>query len=75
MKVSDKEIIKESIELLANACEMLFECEDDNTKSLAFMVDCALKYAQVIHRGDNILLAAIDYDKYELEYSISVKNS
>lgn len=72
-EIEDEELIKESMDLLASACEMLFETTSNEGKSLAFMVDCALKYAQVIHRGHDILMAATDYDQYEYDYGVEQK--
>ena len=64
-KVSEKEIIKVSLDMLAEACCLLFETESPEGHALAFMVDSAMKYGQVIYRDDNVLSAAADYTGYE----------
>lgn len=66
-EMTEKEMIKESLDLLSDACCFLFETESDVGQSLAFMVDSALKYGQVIYRDDRILDAACDYQAYEEE--------
>ncbi len=63
--LTEGEKIKEALEHLSEACCFLFETESDAANALAFMVDAALKYGQVIYRGDNVLMAAADYNAYE----------
>ena len=64
-KLSDKDILKASLDNLSDACCLLYELEDETYHSLAFMVDSCLKLGQVLHRDDNILSASTDYDAYE----------
>jgi hypothetical protein len=72
--MDEKEIIIESMTLLSEACCNLFELKSPEGKALAFMVDSALKYAQVIYRDDDPLLAAADYTAYEEKYFLATKN-
>lgn len=66
-EVSEKDIIKEILNLLSEACANAFELKSDNGQSLAFMVDSVLKYGQVIYNGDSPIDATCDYTSYENE--------
>ena len=57
VKLSDDELIKNALDHLAEACAFLFETEDREGHALAFMVDSALKYGEVVRRGEDVLLA------------------
>lgn len=65
IKLSDKEIIDCALAHLAEACAFLFETESNEGNVLAFMADSLIKCATVVSRGDDVLLAAADYNKYE----------
>jgi hypothetical protein len=64
-EMTDKEIISVALEHLSEACCFLFETESSEGNALAFMVDSALKYGQVVIRDDDPLSAAADYTAYE----------
>ncbi len=66
-KLEEKELIKETLDNLANALCFVYETESNEGHALAFMVDSALKYGQVILRGHNVLSASADYTTYEQE--------
>ena len=63
--VTDKELMKEALNHLANAICLLFEAESKELKQFCFVVDSALKLGQVIYRDDDPLDAACDYAEYE----------
>jgi len=65
IEMTEKEIIKEAMNLLADVCCLLYETESPEAIAAAWMSDCLIKYLQVIHRGDNLLLASADYNEYE----------
>lgn len=67
LEMTEKEIIKEALDHLAEVCCLAFELESDEGHAFAWMVDSAIKYAQVIYRDDNVLRAACDYTAYEEE--------
>lgn len=73
-KVSEKVLIKESLECLAEACSLLFETDSNEGHALAFMVDNCIKYGQVIYRDHDILDAAYDYAEYENKYYKEMKD-
>jgi hypothetical protein len=64
-KLSEKELIKESLFLLSEALCSLYETKSKTAQSLCFMVDSCLKYGTVIFRNSNILDAATNYEEYE----------
>jgi len=66
-EMTEKEIIKCALDHLSDTCCFLFETKSPEGHALAFMVDAALKYGQVIYRGDDVLIAAADYTAYEEE--------
>jgi hypothetical protein len=45
-EMDDKEILKEALDLLAGACELLFELDGDREQACAVMADNTLRYAQ-----------------------------
>ena len=63
--LTEKEIIKDIMDMLSEALCPAYELESDDGYALAWMIDCALKYAQVIYRDDNVLSASADYTRYE----------
>lgn len=72
--LTEKEIIKEAMNHLSEACCFLFEVESLEGRSLAFMADAVLKLAQVIYRDDDPLMAAADYTAYEEDHSFKGKH-
>jgi hypothetical protein len=66
-EMTEKEILKEALNLMGEVCCLLFETESDQAKASAFMADSLIKYLQVIVRDDDVLLAAADYSAYEEE--------
>jgi hypothetical protein len=64
-ELSEKELIKDALGLLSEACVPLFETESIEGQALAFMVDSALKYGQVVYRDKDVLSAAADYNSFE----------
>lgn len=66
-EMTDQEILKESLDMLANVVAFLYETESFEGQSCAFMCDSLIKYMQVVYRGDNLLDAASDYNAYEEE--------
>lgn len=64
-EMSDKDIIKESLDLMSDVCCLLFETNSDQAIAAAYMADSLIKYLQVIYRGDDVLSAAADYTGYE----------
>lgn len=65
IEMTEKEIIGESLKLMADVCCLLFETETDEGHAGAYMADSLLKYLQVVHREDDVLMAACDYTAYE----------
>lgn len=63
--LSEKELIKEALDHISEACCFLFETDSPEGHALAFMCDSLLKYGTVIKNGDNPLAAAADYTEYE----------
>jgi hypothetical protein len=63
--MSEKDILKEALELMADVCSLLFETESEVGKGAAFMADALLKYINVIHKDGDVLSAAADYQAYE----------
>ncbi len=63
--MSEKQLLKEALDLIADACCLLFETEEPESQAAAFMTDSVLKYLQVIYRDDDVLLASADYTAYE----------
>lgn len=51
--MTDKEILREACDLLASACELLFELDSDEGKASAFITDTALRYCSAIYKGDD----------------------
>lgn len=66
-KMTEKEILKESLDLMANVLCLLFETKSHKSVAAAFMADSLIKYLQVIYRGDDVLRASADYTAYEEE--------
>ena len=66
-KVTEKEKLKYALDHLSESLCLLYETETDVGHALAFMVDSAVKYGQVVYRGDNVLSASADYTRYENE--------
>ena len=64
-ELSEKEIIHEILSQLSNICCFAFELESDQGQSFAWLIDSAIKYGTIIYNGDNVLLAACDFAKYE----------
>lgn len=67
--LSEQEIIKTALDHLAESLCWVYETKSPEGHALAFMVDSAVKYGQVIMRGDDVLLASADYTEYENEIS------
>lgn len=65
--LTDKEIMKEALDHLSEACCFLFELQTTEGESLAFMVDSCLKLGQILYHEDSPLEAACDYASYEEE--------
>jgi len=66
-EMTEKDILKDSLELMADVCGLLFETNSEECHAAAFMADSLIKYLQVIYRGDNVLSASADYTSYENE--------
>jgi hypothetical protein len=64
-KMTEKEILKESMYLMTEVNCLLFETTTDNGIAAAWMADSLIKYLQVIYHGDDVLLAAAEYKEYE----------
>lgn len=64
-KLSEEEILQEALNLISDACCLLFEIESPEITPLAFMTDAVLKLGQVIRNGDDPRSAAADYTAYE----------
>ena len=64
---NEKELIKEAMDSISDACCYLFETKSESGKALAFMADTLLKYGTVIYHGDDVLKAACDFQAYEEE--------
>ena len=64
-EMTEVEIIREAMNLLADVNCLLYETKSPEAIAAAWMADCLLKYLQVIHRGDDVLLASADYTSYE----------
>jgi len=71
--MTEKQMIKEAMELTADICSLLYETETGEAHAAAFMADNLLKYLQVIYRDDNVLDAAADYTAYEEERYLKTK--
>lgn len=67
-EMSEADIFKEALDLMASVCEILFETESDEGHTCAIMADNLIKYMQVVSRGDNILAAFCNYEEYEYEH-------
>jgi hypothetical protein len=63
--LTEKEIIKDIMEILTEALCPAYELKSDNGHALAWMIDCALQYAKVIYRDFDVLSASADYTRYE----------
>ncbi len=58
VELSDGRLLRDSLHLLAHACEHLFEIQhDDAIRALAFMVDRALDYGTAISLDEDPLLS------------------
>jgi len=51
--LSEEEMLKESCDLLASACELLFEIESPEGIAAAFLADSTLRYTQAILHGND----------------------
>lgn len=63
--MTEKQILKITLDLLSDICCLLYETESDASIAAAYMADSLMKYIQVIYRGDDVLLASADYSNYE----------
>ncbi len=72
-EMSEKVIIKESLDLLSEVCCLLFETESPEAIAAAYMADSLIKYLQCIYRDDDVLLASTDYAKYENDVYLKSK--
>jgi len=63
--MSEEDKIREALDMLADVLAMLYETESDQGHAAAFMADGLVKYLTVCLNGDNVLLAAADYQGYE----------
>lgn len=67
IEMSEKDILHETLGLMADVCSLLFETQSDKAVAAAFMADSLIKYLQVIYRDHDVLRAACDYEAYEHE--------
>lgn len=67
--------IKWALDHLSEALCFLYETESDVGNALAFMVDSAVKYGQVVMRGHDVLFASSDYSAYEQKVFEEFKSS
>lgn len=74
-EMTEKEIIKECLDLVSEVCCLLFETESKESHAAAFMADNLIKYLQVIYRDDRILDATCDYEKYEHRHYLKSKKN
>jgi len=65
IEMTEKEILKEALDLMSDVCCLLYETQSDKAVAAAFMADSLIKYLQVIYRDDDVLSAAADYTAYE----------
>lgn len=65
IEMTEKEIMKESLDLLGNVLFLLFETETEEGKAAAFMADSLVKYLTAIYHQGNVLSAAADYTEFE----------
>ena len=65
VKLTEEELIKEALNLMGEALCFAYETKTDAGHAFAFLLDNAIKYGQVIMRGDNVLSASADYTAYE----------
>lgn len=66
--LTDKELLREALDHMAEALCFLFETEDPLYHSLAFMCDSTIKLGTVIlNDGDRILDAGANWEGYEAE--------
>ncbi len=66
-ELTEKELLKEALELMSDVCCLLFETESTQGHACAFMADSLIKYMQVVYRDDDVLRAACNYEEYENE--------
>jgi hypothetical protein len=64
-EMTEKELIKEALNHISDACCFLFETDSSEGHALAFMCDSMLKYGQVIYNDDNPIDATSDFNAYE----------
>lgn len=72
-KLTEKELIFHALTDLSEAAAKGFELTTPEGKAFAFMIDTAMKYGQVVMRGDCPLHATCDYTAYEQEVSLREK--
>jgi hypothetical protein len=66
-RLEEKEFIRDALDHLAEALCFAYETKTSEGNALAFMIDSAVKYGQVIYRDHDVLSAASDYTAYEDE--------
>ncbi len=68
IELSDREVLHEALNHMADALAFLFETDDPLYKSLAFMLDSVIKLGTVIYNDpDRILDATAVWQSYEDE--------
>jgi hypothetical protein len=56
VNIKDKELLQEGIELLSEAQARFYELTSDAGKTVAFLSDCTMRYAESIYRGNDPLI-------------------
>lgn len=73
--MTEKQLIHFALNDLAEALAKGFELKSPEGKAFAFMIDCAIKYGQVIKHDDCPLHATADYTAYEQEVYLREKKN
>jgi hypothetical protein len=64
-EMSEEKLLQEAGHLVADACCLLFETQNEKSHAAAYMADSLLKYIYTIYKDENILSAAADYNSIE----------
>lgn len=63
--MSEKDIIREALDLMSDVLFLLYETESDNAKAACWMADSLSKFMTVLFNNGDVLLASADYSSYE----------
>lgn len=65
--MTQKELLKNCLDILAEANASVFELKSREGKALAFLLDSALKYGTILYHDKDFIDGTVRFDKVEEE--------